>query len=137
MKRFTSVALAGALAVSAVAATATGAAADKWKGKYKGPHYSYNYYGPSAGTVAGAAIFGLALGALAAPLFNPYPYPAPYPYAYYPPPPPTPYPAYPVYPTYAYDPHIAWCSEQYQSYNAGTNTWVDFYGVVRVCVSPY
>jgi hypothetical protein len=132
MRKLISVALAGALAASAVAATSTGAAAGKWQGKpYKGPYYSYNYYGPGPGAVAGAAIFGLALGALAAPLFNPYPL---YPYAYYPPPPP---PAYPVYPSYAYDPHVAWCSAQYgDAYYPATNTWVDMWGVVRVCVSP-
>ena len=130
MKKLTSVALAGALAVSAVAATTTGAVADKWKGKpYKGPKYSYNYYGPGPGAVAGAAIFGLAIGALAAPMFNPYPYP----YAYYPP---APLPQ-PVYPAYAYNPHAAWCSAQYGSYNPSTNTWVDMWGVVHICYSPH
>jgi hypothetical protein len=127
MKKMISVALAGAVALTAIAATATGAAADKWKGKpYHGPHYGY-YHGP--GPFVGAAIFGLAVGALAAPLFNPYPA---YPYAYYPPVP----PPQPIYPAYAYDPHVAWCSSQYDTYNPATNTWVDMWGVVRVCITP-
>jgi hypothetical protein len=100
----------------------------KWQGKYDGRHYSHRHHGPGPGAIAGAAIFGLAFGALAAPLVNPYPYP----YYYYPP---VPLPQ-PVYPAYAYNPHVAWCSAQYQSYNPVTNTWVDFSGVVQVCYSP-
>jgi hypothetical protein len=144
MNRMISVALAGALAASAIAATATGASAggnnwpgpgNGWMGKPQpGPNYHYRNRGPGPGAFIGGTIFGLAVGALAAPMFNPYPYPYAYPYAYAPPPPPP--PMYPVYPSYAYDPHIAWCSAQYQSYNPSTNTWVDFYGVVRVCISP-
>jgi hypothetical protein len=35
------------------------------------------------------------------------------------------------------NPHVAWCSSRYRSYNAYDNTWVDMYGRLRVCQSPY
>lgn len=128
MRPIISAAAAIAFGAATIAATAGGAAADsKWKGP-KGPqHHHHHYSGPGPGAIAGAAIFGMALGALAAPLFDPYPYP----YAYYPPPP----PPMPVYPTYAYNPHVAWCFGQYgDAYNPATNTWVDMWGVARACV---
>jgi hypothetical protein len=131
MNKLTSAVAAIALGAATVAATAGGAAADgKWKGP-KGPQHHYHHYhsGPGPGAIAGAAILGMAIGAMAAPLFDPYPYP----YAYYPPPPPP--PPIPVYPNYAYNPHIAWCFGQYgDAYNPATNQWTDMWGVTRVCV---
>ncbi|WP_237152431.1 BA14K family protein [Oryzibacter oryziterrae] len=35
------------------------------------------------------------------------------------------------------DPHVAWCSSHYRSYNSYDNTWVDMYGRLRVCQSPF
>ena len=123
MRTLTSVALAGAIAASAFAATATSAAAGGgWYGHHGAPVYNHYYYGPDAGAVAAGAIIGLAFGALAAQAFAPTPY-------YYA------YPPAPVYPVYS--PHVAWCSAQFDSYNPATNTWVDFYGVVHVCNGPY
>jgi hypothetical protein len=69
--------------------------------------------------VAGT-VFGLAVGALASQAFA-----AP---AYYPPPP-------VLYP--APDPHIQWCAATYNSYDARTDTWVDFQGITRRCIAPY
>jgi hypothetical protein len=129
MKSLTSIVLAGAVAMSAVAASTTGASAGGWHGhhgQYHPPMYQGYYYGPDAGAVAAGAILGLAFGALAAEAFVPAPY-----YAYPPAPP-------PVYPTYAYgDPNTAWCAAQYSSYNPETNTWADFQGVIHVCFGPY
>ncbi|WP_181705559.1 BA14K family protein [Chthonobacter rhizosphaerae] len=33
--------------------------------------------------------------------------------------------------------HRDWCEDRYRSYDAYDNTWVDRYGRVRECVSPY
>ena len=62
-----------------------------------------------------------------------------------PPPPPVVYARPPVYvanpPVYAAPPQVparvAWCQARYRTYNPYNNTWVDNYGQLRVCVSPY
>lgn len=137
MSKFASVTLAGALALSAVAVSAGSASADGWRHR-QGPPPPYRA-GPSydaGAAVAAGAIMGLAVGSI----FNPYPaYPAPV-YPAYAPPPPPPYPVYPAYrvgPDYAVEAHIQWCSENYQSYNAETDTWVDYRGVVHRCEGGY
>lgn len=126
MKTMTTLALAGALAASAVATTATTAAAgDGWRHRHHAPPvYGRYYYGPDAGAVAAGAILGLAFGALTAQAF------APAPIYYY-----APAPPYPVY--IQGNPNAAWCSAQYPSYNPQTNTWADFYGVIHICYGPY
>lgn len=35
------------------------------------------------------------------------------------------------------DEHAAWCASRYRSYDALEDTWVDRYGRVRACVSPF
>jgi hypothetical protein len=123
MKTLTSAALAGAIAVSAVAAATTGASADKW---HHPPHYSGGV-NPGAALAAGAFL-GFALGALATPYYSPYPY------AYYPPPPP---PA-PVYYPRLSSAHVSWCTNAYGAwYNPATDTWMDAYGVMHRCMAPY
>ena len=133
MNKFVSTALAGALTLSAVGVSASGASADQWKHHHQ-PQQQHYYqprpsYDPGAAIIAGT-VFGLALGgALASE-------PA-YGYGYYPPAPPPgpPPPYYPGY--YAGDPHFDWCSATYESYNGETDTWTDYRGIVHRCVGPY
>ena len=33
--------------------------------------------------------------------------------------------------------HRQWCENRYRSYDAGSNTWVTYGGVVKQCASPY
>lgn len=43
-------------------------------------------------------------------------------------------------PVYVDDPaaaHEAWCAAKYRSYNVYDNTWIDKYGRLRACASPY
>jgi hypothetical protein len=127
MKKIWQVAAAGALAAAVLAPTIGTASAGgggdwRWKRHYHG--HGWNP-GPA---ILGGAVLGLTLGALA----NPH---------YYPPPPPVyyaPYPS-PPYPAgyYDEDPHIAWCSATYRSYNAETDTWVGYDGLIHRCVEPY
>lgn len=35
------------------------------------------------------------------------------------------------------DEHSAWCASRYRSYNPEDNTWVDRYGRLRACQSPF
>jgi len=123
MKTLTSAALAGALALSTVAATATDAAAG---GRHHQPprHYS----GGNAGAaLAAGAFFGFALGALATPYYYPPAYP--YPYVYAPPPPPA-----PIYYPRTANTHVTWCYSQYgNAYNPATNLWRDIYGGWHPC----
>lgn len=105
--------------------------------------------------VAAAGVIGLIGGAmlgaaLAAPQQSePQPgYYAPPPVYYNPPPPPPVY--YRPAPVVVYRPappvvyaepesseHTAWCAGRYRSYNAYDNTWIDNYGRLRPCQSPY
>ena len=130
MKYLTTAALAGALAISAVAVTPTAAGADS---RHYRPHQHYSGGGNAGAALAAGAILGFAFGALATPYYAP-PYYAPY-YAYpYPPPPP---PAPIFYPRVT-SAHIAWCSNQYGAwYDAATDTWTDYYGVTHRCIAPY
>ncbi len=123
MNKFVSPALAGAVALSALTASASLASADGW---HRRPYY---YYRPAPTYDAGPALlagtmFGLALGTLVQPT-----YPA---YAAYPPPPPPPY-----YPAYRGNPHFDWCTAHYESYNGETDTWTDYRGVPHRCIGPY
>lgn len=127
MNSFVSAALAGAVALTAVGMSATGASADRWHQQY-GPSYGppprHDDVGPAL--VAGA-IFGLAVGSMMQPepVYPAYPaYPA-----YAPPPPPD-------YGAYAADGHFDWCSATYESYNGETDTWIDYRGVPHRCISP-
>lgn len=124
MKILTSAALAGALAISTLAATE--ASADRWHGK---PAYHGYNSGNVGAALAAGAFLGFAFGALATPTYGPYYYP----YAYAPPPPPLPI----FYPRPA-SAHIAWCTSQYGAwYNAATDTWTDYYGAPHRCIAPY
>lgn len=117
MKTLTSIALAGALAATSVGMTAT--AADAGGRNHYRPHYHHHSYNPGPAIVAGT-VFGLAVGALAAQTFAPPPY----------------YPPAPVlYP--APDPHVQWCAATYRSYDARSDTWVDYQGITRRCIAPY
>jgi hypothetical protein len=125
MKRLTSVALAGVLAVATVATT-LGSADAGWRGR--------GYYGGGCvgcGFAAGA-VTGLALGAIATapyrPYYRPYYYGAP---AYYAPVAPR------YYPAYAGNAHVDWCLANYRSYNPGTNTFIGYDGYAHICVGPY
>ena len=131
MNRLVSVALAGAVALSAVGVSTTGASAgDRWHHPYDGRGYAPRYdrgprndVGPAL--VAGA-IFGLAVGSLMQPDYPDYPaYPA------YAPPPPR-----PDYGAYASDAHFQWCASTYETYNGETDTWIDYRGVPHRCISP-
>ena len=122
MKKFASVALAGAIAVAAVAVTAGSASAGGWQH----PYHQHNYYAPRpydpGPAIVAGTIFGLALGAMAAP--------QPYYYDPYPPPPPAAY-----YPTYSSE-HFNWCAGTYDTYNSATDTWTDFRGIAHRCIEP-
>ena len=130
MKRLTSVALAGVLAVATVATT-FGSADAAWRGRYYG-----GYRGGCVGCgFAAGAVTGLALGAIATAPYGPYyrPYYRPYyaaPAYYYGPPPPP--PRY-----YAANAHVNWCLANYRSYNPATNTFVGYDGYAHICVGPY
>ena len=138
MKTLVSVALAGALAASALATSMTTAGAGwdgsrQWDGDWQGRrHWDHHDRGwnPGAAAFAGLAL-GLTMGALA----PPQPYYGPY-YAYpdYPPPPP---PAY-AYPVRGWsDAHINWCASTYNTYNPETDYWYDYNRVPHRCVGPY
>ena len=131
MKKLTSVAVAGAIAMASIGAAATTADAGQKRWKNWNQQYSYNHRnrGGDAGAFIAGGIIGLAAGVIASQAFQPYPY------GYYPP---VAQPVYPAYPAYAYaNPHVAWCESKYISYNPQSNTWVDYAGNIRVCVSPY
>ncbi|HVZ13636.1 MAG TPA: BA14K family protein [Bauldia sp.] len=123
MKTLVSMAVAGAVGLTGVAASATGASANGWsQGPYPGPywghprpHYVYRT-GPDGGAIVAGTLFGLFAGAIAADALNQ--------------PPPPPYPAY----ASAYDEHVDWCRKTYNSYDARTDTWVDFEGVAHQCI---
>jgi hypothetical protein len=128
MKTIASVAVAGMLAVSSFAAATTDASAGgkHWKRHYPHHHYhSRGGWGPGA-AVATGALLGLTIGALAAPRYY-----EPPPVRYYdaPPSPPRGY-------TYSAQ-HVSWCSDRYRSYDAYDNSWVDYDGFARQCVSPF
>lgn len=133
MKTLTSVVAAGAIALSALAATSTAADAGKWKRglKHGGPphHGHVHKHGNPAGALFAGAALGFAVGSLLAP---PY-YGPPPPYVVYGPPPPPP----PPYPMYAYTPHQQWCINTWNTYNVATNMYYSRPGVLSVCVSPY
>ncbi len=122
MNRFVSATLAGAMALSVVGVSATGASADRWHHHY-GPSYGpaprHDDVGPAllAGT-----IFGLAVGSMMQP--------QPTYRAYAPPPSP------PHYAGYAAERHFQWCSATYETYNGETDTWIDYRGVQRRCIGP-
>ncbi len=118
MKTLVSAAVAGALGLGAIAASATGASANDWNHRYWGPprpHYAYRP-APDGGAIIAGTLFGLFAGAVAADAFN------------NPPPPP-----YPVYAS-NYDEHVDWCRNTYASYDPRTDTWVDFEGVAHQCI---
>ncbi len=132
MNRFVSAALAGAVALSAVGMSTTGASADRWHHHYQpAPRYDA---GPAL--IAGA-ILGLAVGSLmqpepaypAYPAYRDYPAYRAYP-AYAPPPPP------PDYAAYASEAHYQWCASHYETYNGESDTWIDYRGVPHRCLSP-
>ncbi|MHA1549182.1 MAG: BA14K family protein [Alphaproteobacteria bacterium] len=131
MNKAISIALAGALAASTLAAATTGASAHYRHHR----HHNHHYVGP--GPLVAGAIFGLAIGAFAN-AARPAPYPAPVPYDYRPP---LSYgqASYGYAPVAgpAHSPHSDWCVAQYASYNHADNTWRDFQGRVQVCISPY
>ncbi len=120
MRKTISLALAGALAVSAVAVTAGEASA--------------GHKGDRAAIAIFSAIAGLAAAAAARPNY------------YYPPPP---YGYYGYQPYYAkpyyngryyggpYSAHVEWCLSRYRTYNPATNTYFRRAGVPAVCYSPY
>lgn len=124
MRRLTSTALAGALALSTVAATTP--VANAGGPPHHHPYHQYSGPGPGAALAAGAFL-GLALGALTAPRYYGPVYP--YPYVYTPPPPPVSI----YYPPTA-NAHISWCFRQYgAAYNPATNLWRDIYGNWHPC----
>ncbi len=129
MNRFVSAAMAGAVALSAVAMSATGASADRRHHHYPPPprHAPAPSYDPGAALLTGA-LFGLAVGTMMQPEPDYPPYPA-YP-AYAPPPPP------PDYGAYLSDAHFEWCAANYGTYNGETDTWIDYRGVPHRCISP-
>lgn len=137
MKKIASIALAGTLALTAVATAAAPAAAGGGWRNGPPPHHQHHYQprgGNNGANLAAGALFGFTLGAIASQAFAPPAYYYPPQPVYYPPAPPPPvYPAYPVYS----NPNASWCAAQYASYNPQTNTWVDFRGVVHVCYGPY
>lgn len=120
MNRLVSAALAGALAIGGVSASAVAVSANP----YYGPHYySYHrYHDDGVGYVA-AGILGLTAGLVASQMLSPEP------------PPPPPYPYY----ASGYgndDSHIQWCEATYRSYNPETDLWRDYQGVFRRCLGP-
>ncbi len=127
MNRFVSAALAGAVALSAVAVSATTAGADPWD------HHRYYDRGSDVGpAIVGGAILGLAVGSM----LQPEPvYPAPVyvePAPIYVEPPPPPPPVY----AYDSDAHFQWCASTYSTYNGETDTWIDYRGVPHRCIGP-
>ena len=129
MNKFVSIALAGTVALSTIAVSATVASADGWRHRpHHPPYQAAPAYDPGPAIFAGT-ILGLAVGSLLQP-YPTYPaYPA-YP-AYASPPPP------PPYPSYGEDEHFQWCTATYESYNGETDTWTDYRGVPHLCVGPY
>jgi hypothetical protein len=128
MNRFVSASLAGAIALSALGVSATGASADRW-------HHDRPYDGRSAHYDAGAAlaagaIFGLAVGSLMQPTYPAYPA-----YPVYAVPPPEDYAAE-DYAAYAAEAHFQWCTATYETYNGETDTWTDYRGIPHRCISP-
>ena len=130
MKKTIALGLAGALALGSLAATtATAEAANFNRG----------------GAVAAGAVFGFALGALAANSYYYYPNYYYGPRQLYPQYPSYAYRAYPAYPAYAYrtypayagNGHVAWCESTYRSYNPATDTYTGYDGYLHRCVSPY
>jgi hypothetical protein len=124
MKKTIALGLAGALALGSFAATtATADAAPFHRG----------------GAVAAGALFGFALGALAANSYYYYPNYYYGPRQVYPLYPSYAYRAYPAYPSYAYagNGHVSWCEANYRSYVRATDSFVGYDGYVHRCVSPY
>jgi hypothetical protein len=117
MKLQTSAMLAGVLVAATVAVTAGDARADA---------FYYYSYGPGPWYPgANIAAFGMGIGNFIAPM----PFNTPFP------PPPPPVSAYS--PGYSSD-HILWCEGRYpNSYDPVSNSWVDFGGYRRTCISPY
>lgn len=137
-----SVTMAGVATATIVVAAAGTASAGNWNGGGNGywkyhdhrPHVIYRERNDTGGAIVAGAFLGLALGALAS---QPPPPPQPYvyePYAYEPALPP-PHPAYNV--AAVADQHVAWCSQNYRSYNAERDTFIDFEGYERPCVTPF
>jgi len=141
MKTFTSIAAAALAGATLLSASATGASAGGWDDGdgwyrhrgYHQPHVVYRDRRDDGGALVAGAFLGLALGALATepqPVFvEPEPVlvePEPAPYL------PPPHPNY----TFAEDQHVAWCSQTYRSYNAERDTFFDFQGVERRCITP-
>ncbi len=123
MKTLVSVAVAGALGLAAVAASVTGASANGWNhgpynnGPYWGhphPHYAYAP-APDGGAIVAGALFGLFAGAIVADAVN------------------QPPPSYPAYAS-SYEAHVAWCHQAYTSYDARSDTWIDFEGAPHQCI---
>lgn len=121
MKKPLSIALAAAIAVSAVGMAATPAAA-------------HDRHNDAAAIAIFGAIAGMAAIAAASQHHHDRDY---YYYGGYPPPPPRYYGGY--YGGYhrGYDPHVAWCFDHYRTYNPATNTYFRRPGVPAVCYSPY
>ena len=141
MKILTSIAVAGLAAAVVISVGATGASAGGWDGdgwhKHKGPypyHQSHEFYrdrGDTGGALVAGAFLGLALGALATDAMV-----EPEPVMIEPEPPPFLPPPHPNY-SFAEDQHVAWCAQTYRSYNAERDTFFDFRGVERRCITPY
>jgi hypothetical protein len=135
MNRLVSTALAGMLAVGAVAASAAAANADPYNHPHPHyyPHYQgyhgYHGYHDDGGYVA-AGVLGLTAGLFASQVLAPEP------------PPPEPYPYYasgygPDASEYATDDaHIQWCESRYRSYDPETDLWRDYQDVPHQCVGP-
>lgn len=135
MKRFAAAALAAVAVCAAIAPLP--ALAD---GFYR-PHRYGGYYGHGDGDLVAAGALGLLGGAvIAGALMPPPPVYAP-PVPAYVPVVPAPVYAPPPVPVYSgpvvMTPHVSWCRSRYRSYNVYTNTWIDNYGRVRACMSPY
>ena len=136
MKILTSIVVAGALAATSIAATTAGANAGDWDHHdgwdyHRHQHVIYRQAPDAGGALFAGALLGLAFGAIASDAFaGPQPFAEPQSFAGPQLPPP--------HPNYAaVDDHYTWCSRTYRSYNAETDTFFDFQGIERRCVTPY
>ena len=121
MKKFVALGLAGALIAGSLGASIASAEA-RGQERDRG--------GSEAGAAIAGGIFGFALGALASQQND-------YPQYYYPSAPYPPVVYAPQYPAYAQNSHVAWCEQNYRSYNPGTDTYLGYDGYYHYCVAPY